>query len=423
MSILIQHEVVPDLHDLRVPREADRAAGDAAPSHALVKGTGTGVFLQRPEESLAPAETGDLIEEPGEKFGAKPRAPVLLAQIKRRYFGSPHVAEARRLTRLFGDPGDPCLKASAPFRGLAVRIQPVENVAGQHARIGLPPAGNGETPQKRLVATGHGHAELITGANRHGKIMAENARACQRQGAMRDRRGSPDRPRMPMPRPTLLFDLDGTLADTAADLCETLNVILELHGRERVPQERVRHLVGGGARLLLERGFRETGDPASEALLDRSFHEFLDYYGRHIADHTKLWPGVRDQLDRLSERGALMAVCTNKVEDLSRKLLEMLAIDHYFPVVIGGDTLPVKKPDPEHLFEAIRQLGGENAHSVMVGDSETDVHAAKNAKLPSICVTFGYTRIPVAELGAEATIDHFDEFPAALARLLPAHFG
>ncbi|MBX3504389.1 MAG: phosphoglycolate phosphatase [Parvibaculum sp.] len=228
---------------------------------------------------------------------------------------------------------------------------------------------------------------------------------------------------MPMPRPTLLFDLDGTLADTAADLCETLNVILELHGRERVPQERVRHLVGGGARLLLERGFRETGDPASEALLDRSFHEFLDYYGRHIADHTKLWPGVRDQLDRLAERDALMAVCTNKVEDLSRKLLEMLAIDHYFPVVIGGDTLPVKKPDPEHLFEAIRRLGGENAHSVMVGDSETDVHAAKNAKLPSICVTFGYTRIPVAELEAEATIDHFDEFPAALAKLLPAHFG
>lgn len=226
-----------------------------------------------------------------------------------------------------------------------------------------------------------------------------------------------------MPRPTLLFDLDGTLADTAADLCNTLNVILELHGRERVPQERVRHLVGGGARLLLERGFRETGEPASDALLDRSFHEFLDYYDHHIADHTKLWPGVREQLDLLTERGALMAVCTNKVEGLSRKLLEMLSIDHYFPVVIGGDTLPVKKPDPEHLFEAIRRLGGENVHSVMVGDSETDVHAAKNARLPSICVTFGYTRVPVAELGAEATIDHFDQFPAALAKTLPAHFG
>jgi phosphoglycolate phosphatase len=226
-----------------------------------------------------------------------------------------------------------------------------------------------------------------------------------------------------MSRPVLLFDLDGTLADTAADLCETLNVILEMHGRARVSNERVRHLVGGGARLLLERGYSETGEPASAEMLDLSFDEFLDYYGRHIADHTKLWPGVRDQLDMLAERGALMAVCTNKVEGLSRKLLEMLGIEHYFPVVIGGDTLPVKKPNPEHLFEAIRLLGGERDHAVMVGDSETDIDAAKNAGLPSICVSFGYTRIPVPELGADAVIDHFDEFPAALSRLLPHHFS
>ncbi len=98
-----------------------------------------------------------------------------------------------------------------------------------------------------------------------------------------------------MPRPVLLFDLDGTLADTAADLCETTNVILEMHGRTRVPEARVRHLVGGGARLLLERGYMETGEAADEDLLDQSFHEFLDCYGRHIADHTKLWPGVRDR--------------------------------------------------------------------------------------------------------------------------------
>lgn len=225
------------------------------------------------------------------------------------------------------------------------------------------------------------------------------------------------------PRPTLLFDLDGTLADTAADLCETMNVILEMHDRRRVPEERVRHLVGGGARLLLDRGFRETGEPASEDLLDRSFEEFISYYGKHIADHTKLWPGVRAQLDMLEEHGALMAVCTNKVEHLSRSLLEMLAIDHYFPVVIGGDTLPVKKPDPEHLFEAIRLLGGDRAHAVMVGDSETDIDAAKNAGLPSICVSFGYTRVPVPELGADVVIDHFDQFGAALAKLMPAHFG
>ncbi len=226
-----------------------------------------------------------------------------------------------------------------------------------------------------------------------------------------------------MPRPTLLFDLDGTLADTAGDLCETMNVVLTRHGRSRIPASRVRHLVGGGARLLMERGFRETGEPASEDLLDRTFQEFIAYYSEHIADHTELWPGVAPLLQRLEDAEVLLAVCTNKVERLSRQLLEQLGIDRFFPVVIGGDTLPVKKPDPEHLFEAIRLLGGDRGAAIMVGDSETDIDAAKNAKLPSICVSFGYTRQPVTELGADIIIDHFDEFPRALATLMPDHFG
>lgn len=227
---------------------------------------------------------------------------------------------------------------------------------------------------------------------------------------------------MSAPRPTLLFDLDGTLADTALDLCATMNVILERHGRARVPESRVRHLVGGGARLLMERGFRETGAPASEDMLDRLFAEFIAYYSDHIADHTQLWPGVAAQLENLAARGALLGVCTNKPEQLSRQLLATLGVDHYFPVIIGGDTLPVKKPDPEHLYEAIRRLEGDTAHAVMVGDSEADIDAAKNARLPSICVSFGYTRVPVAELGADLVIEHFDEFPAALKRLMPLHF-
>ena len=223
--------------------------------------------------------------------------------------------------------------------------------------------------------------------------------------------------------PVLLFDLDGTLADTAGDLCETMNVILMRHGRERVPAERVRHLVGGGARLLMERGFKETGTPATEAQLDESFVEFIDYYGAHIADRTEIFPGVVDALEKLEQMGARMAVCTNKVEHLSRQLLTTLALDRYFPVVIGGDTLPVKKPHPEHLFEAVRRLKGDPADAIMIGDSETDVAAAKNARMPCICVTFGYTREPVETLGADLLIDHFSEFPHALARLAPRHFG
>lgn len=226
-----------------------------------------------------------------------------------------------------------------------------------------------------------------------------------------------------MTRATLLFDLDGTLADTAGDLCETMNVILSEHGRPRVPESRVRHLVGGGARLLMERGFAETGEPASEALLDQTFKEFIAYYSAHIADHTKLWPGIEPLLARLAKADVGLAVCTNKVEHLSRQLLAQLKIEQYFPVVIGGDTLPVKKPDPEHLFEAVRRLGGSVSSTIMVGDSETDIDAAKNARLPSICVSFGYTRIPVPDLGADVVIDHFDEFPGAIAKLLPSHFG
>jgi len=223
--------------------------------------------------------------------------------------------------------------------------------------------------------------------------------------------------------PAILFDLDGTLADTAADLCETMNVVLTRHGRDRVPESRVRHLVGGGARLLMERGFKETGAPASEAELDECFAEFIDYYGAHIADHTAVFPGVVESLERLTQTGARLAVCTNKIEHLSRQLLSTLKIDRYFPVVIGGDTLPVKKPHPEHLFEAVRRLDGDPAHAIMVGDSETDVAAAKNARMPCICVTFGYPREPVETLGADQLISHYSEFPNALARLAPRHFG
>ena len=222
--------------------------------------------------------------------------------------------------------------------------------------------------------------------------------------------------------PTLLFDLDGTLADTAPDLCHTMNVLLARHGRPAVPEARVRHMVGGGARKIMERGFDETGAPASPALLDQLFDEFIAHYGANIALHSRVWPGLLPHLERFHANGVKMGVCTNKVEDLSRKLLAALNIADYFPVVIGGDTLAVKKPDPAHLLEAIRRLGGEAASTVMIGDSAPDIEAATAAGLPSICVSFGYTRTPPQELGATILIDHFDELPAALARLLPAHF-
>ncbi len=224
------------------------------------------------------------------------------------------------------------------------------------------------------------------------------------------------------PQPTVLFDLDGTLADTARDLCHTMNILLKLHGREAVPDSLVRNFLGAGARKIMERGFEATGAPATSAFLDQLFDEFLEHYSAHIADRTVLFPGVREQLNALSSAGARLAVCTNKPEHLTHRLLNALNVAHFFPVVIGGDTLDVRKPDPRHLYEAIERSGGTVEAAIMVGDSGPDIEAARAASLPSICVSFGYTDQPPATLGANLLIDHFDELPGALQSLLPHHF-
>ncbi len=220
----------------------------------------------------------------------------------------------------------------------------------------------------------------------------------------------------------VLFDLDGTLADTALDLCHTMNVLLERHGRAPVPGDQMRPMVGAGARKIMERAFAATGAPADETQLDGLFEEFLDYYGDHIADHTVLFPGVLDQLEALRAREIGLAVCTNKAERLTHQLLDVLEIAHFFRVVVGGDTLDVRKPDPLHLTEAVSRLGGDVGGAVMVGDSSPDIRAAEAASIPSICVTFGYTDIPAPDLGADHLIDHYDALPTALKTLRPDHF-
>lgn len=218
--------------------------------------------------------------------------------------------------------------------------------------------------------------------------------------------------------PTILFDLDGTLADTALDLTATMNVVLARHGRPEVPHHAVRDMVGGGARKIMERGFAYSGEPAPEALLDRLFEEFLDHYGQHLADHTRVFDGLVPALEALEARGCRLGVVTNKVEHLSLEVLRLLGLSRFFPVVIGGDTLPVKKPDPAPLLEAVARLGGDPACAVMVGDSPFDIDAARNAGFASIAVSFGYSHVPPAEMGADMLIHHFDEFLAALDALL-----
>ena len=216
------------------------------------------------------------------------------------------------------------------------------------------------------------------------------------------------------PFDVVAFDLDGTLADTAPDLTAALNHALAAFGRPAVPAEDVRHMVGHGARALLQKGLAATGE-MTEALVDEGFPIFIDYYLAHIADGTTIFPGLNTALDQLAARGVKLAVCTNKAEGLARRCIDELGWANRFDALVGGDTLPVRKPDPAPLFEAIARCGGGRA--AFIGDSITDTDTGIAAKIPTIAVTFGFSDRPHDRLGATALIDHFDALIPTLERL------
>lgn len=216
----------------------------------------------------------------------------------------------------------------------------------------------------------------------------------------------------------ILFDLDGTLIDTAPDLAASMNFVLQQNGRDQVPLADVRHMVGQGARVLMKLGMAATGEPAREADLDQLFDQFLEYYLDHIADHSVVFPSVEDTLKQLRDAGAILAVCTNKPESASIKLLEEFSLEGYFSAIVGGDSLPVRKPDPGHILGTIDRMNASPDAAVMVGDSANDIDAAIAAGIPVIGVPFGYTAIPVRELGADLVVDHFDDLIPALVELL-----
>ncbi len=218
--------------------------------------------------------------------------------------------------------------------------------------------------------------------------------------------------------PIAVFDLDGTLADTAGDLVGTLNVILDREGLSPLPVEKARDMIGAGARALIERGFEAAGKDIVPAYLDELFGQFMVHYGQNIRIRTELFPGAMAALDRLEEAGFLLAICTNKVEEHSVKLMHELGIGHRFAANCGRDTFAYFKPDPRHLTLTIERAGGHPSRAVMIGDSRTDIVTAKNARIPVIAVPFGYTEVPVQELGPDMVIDHFDELFAAVENLL-----
>lgn len=217
---------------------------------------------------------------------------------------------------------------------------------------------------------------------------------------------------------TLLFDLDGTLVDSAPDLIGTLNRMLVLHDLPPVTLEGGRHLIGHGARALLQHGFAQAGAPWDEAASPTLFDAFIDDYLDHIADHTRPFDGVEETLDRLKRRGARLAVATNKRTDLALALTDALDLTRWFEVVAGPDRVSARKPSGAHLIETARLAGGDPTRAVMVGDSTTDTGAARDAAMPCVAVSFGYADVAPDLLGGDVTIDGYHQLEATIDALL-----
>jgi phosphoglycolate phosphatase len=218
---------------------------------------------------------------------------------------------------------------------------------------------------------------------------------------------------------TVVFDLDGTLVDTAPDLIDTLNFTLQKYGLPTVRYNEARLLIGGGAKTMIERALIVEGRSASATDVGALYASFVAHYADHIADRSRPFPGLVPVLDSLADAGHRLAVCTNKLEGLSKRLLDALALSERFAAVCGQDTFGVQKPDPRMFRATVTRAGGVPARAIMVGDSITDIRTARAAAVPVVAVDFGYTDVPVAALGPDRVISSFAELPGAIAALGP----
>lgn len=221
-----------------------------------------------------------------------------------------------------------------------------------------------------------------------------------------------------MSAPIVVFDLDGTLVDSAPDLIDSLNTLFLREGWPPLPADEARSLIGSGMKPLIARGLKAKNVDTDAATLEALYAEFVDDYASRIAKFTRPYPGVEKALDRLAAAGFRLAVCTNKLEWLAVKLLDALSLSDRFATICGQDTFGVPKPDPRALLRTIEASGGSSSRAVMVGDSATDVRTAQAASIPVVVVDFGYTEIPVPELGADHIISHYDALPDTVAKLV-----
>ncbi|HEX4043159.1 MAG TPA: HAD family hydrolase [Xanthobacteraceae bacterium] len=213
---------------------------------------------------------------------------------------------------------------------------------------------------------------------------------------------------------TIVFDLDGTLVDTAPDLIATLNLILAREGMPPVDYEAARRMIGGGARGMIERALAAEGRNCAKSEIDRMFAAFIEHYAAHIADRSRPFPQLEEALELLAGEGHRLAVCTNKLEWLSVRLLDTLNLSRHFAAICGQDTFKVQKPDPKILQLTIERVGGEPSRAIMVGDSGTDIRTSRAASVPVIAVNFGYSEEPIATLLPDRIIGSFADLTSAI---------
>jgi phosphoglycolate phosphatase len=216
---------------------------------------------------------------------------------------------------------------------------------------------------------------------------------------------------------TVVFDLDGTLVDTAPDLINAVNYVLDREGMPPVPLHAARNMIGAGARRLIERGLELEGRSLGLADIARLTNDFIEYYAAHIADASRPFEGLEGALDDLTARGYRFAVCTNKLEWLSKLLLDQLGLGSRFAAICGADTFGVSKPDPAILRQTIARAGGELSSAIMVGDAGPDIGVARRAGIPVIGVEFGYTEVPIADLKPDRVIGNMRDLPGAVESL------
>jgi phosphoglycolate phosphatase len=221
---------------------------------------------------------------------------------------------------------------------------------------------------------------------------------------------------------TLAFDLDGTLVETHQDLVGTLNRMLVIEGLPTVPMEGARELIGGGARALLEHGFTRAGAPLERAQDPQLFEAFIADYIAHIADHSVPFEGVVETLETLSARGATLVVVTNKRSDLSELLLGKIDLTRHFAAIVGPDRVSARKPSGAHLIEAIQSVGGDPARAIMIGDAAPDAGTARDANIPCILCSFGYTPVPVEDLDPDVIVDAFEDIEEAVDMIVVDHY-